>query len=505
MAIIFPAYSQVKLSIKKADYAKGKVVNGSLLNILTGNVVMLHDDATIYCDSAVFYDESNRVEAFGRVRIVDTNTTISSNRASYTGDSKIAALRGNVVFRQTDGITLYTEKLDYNRGNGLAKYFDGGKLVDGVNVLNSVRGYYNEHSRIASFGKDVRGKNPDWSLTSDTLQYNTNTKVMNFTGPTTLVDNNQKSAKYETGFYNTITKRSSLRSGEFETPNYFLQGNQIELNDQTQYYTATEDVFMISKDDNVIISGEKAIYDKAHGRIKVFQNALLKRVLSEGDTLYLRADTLMSVEQEDAEKDILYAYKNVSVYKSDFQGIADSIVYSSKDSLMYFYQDPVLWTEGSQLTSDTMRMVMKNGVMDELVMSSNSFIISKDKLNQYNQIKGRVMVTKFKDEEISRVNVSGNGESIYFVIDEEKGKLTGMNKVICSNMLIRFLNNNVNRITFYVNPDGDFYPPHEIKEENAYLNGFSWREQEKPSREYVLRLEELKVLETPTKTKKIQE
>ena len=43
-----------------------------------------------------------------------------------------------------------------------------------------------------------------------------------------------------------------------------------------------------------------------------------------------------------------------------------------------------------------------------------------------------------KNSNIDHIDVNGNGESIYFALDEAN-KLIGMNKVECSNMIISFV------------------------------------------------------------------
>jgi len=53
-------------------------------------------------------------------------------------------------------------------------------------------------------------------------------------------------------------------------------------------------------------------------------------------------------------------------------------------------------------------------------------------------------------------------------------------------MLIRFLDQKVNNITFYTNPDATFIPPHEIEDPDTRLKSFNWRKDEKPSLEEVI-------------------
>jgi hypothetical protein len=83
--------------------------------------------------------------------------------------------------------------------------------------------------------------------------------------------------------------------------------------------------------------------------------------------------------------------------------------------------------------------------------------------------------------------VEGNGESVYFALDEKTNKAMGMNKIICSNITIRFKEGKVNNMSFYVKPEASFIPPHELKVEDTKLKGFVWRGKEKPKREDVVK------------------
>ena len=87
------------------------------------------------------------------------------------------------------------------------------------------------------------------------------------------------------------------------------------------------------------------------------------------------------------------------------------------------------------------------------------------------------MLGYFNKNKLKKINVFGNGQTLYVVVDNQK-KITGVNKVESSNMKIKITNNKIHSINFKEKPDGIFFPPDEIKEEK--LDGFIWRESEKP-------------------------
>ncbi len=495
-------FGQKRVKLKQADVARGGIKDGIRIDRFIGNVKFVQNNTTIYCDSAILYKSKNLVEAFGKVRITEGDSvTVTSSGLTYDGNTKMALLRRNVIFTKLGIATLYTDFLDYDRIKNEARYFRGGKLVDSTNTLTSRKGYYSIQTNMASFKTDVVGVNPDYTLNSDTLQYNSKTKVIYFHEHTTVKGSKDgETAIYQSGFYDTNQKLSSLNNGEIETQSYKMYGLQYFLDDAAQFYKAKGKVVMTSKAENTIIYGDDGDYDKLKGITKVYGNAYVAKVDNDQDTLFISADTLVSIENEDPKKKRLLAYHKVKIFKADMQGVADSVVYAAADSTLFFYADPVLWTSGNQMTADSIRILLKGKSVDKIYLVSNSFVISEDTLKNYNQIKGRIMIANFDGQTISHVNVQGNGESLYYALQEADTEakpegstdpdLTftmGMNKIICSNMKINFKEGKVHNISFYIKPDASFIPPFELKENDKRLAGFKWRKGEKPLKEDVVK------------------
>lgn len=480
--------------------------NGEKATWVVGNVVFTQNQTTIYCDSAKQNKRNNSFEAFGKIRITDGDSiTVTSSALTYDGNSRIAHLRRNVVFNKLSTATLYTDFLDFDRAKNLATYFNGGKLVDSTNTLTSRKGYYDISTNMASFKKDVVGVSKEYTMTSDTLQYQTKTKVIYFRDKTIVKDSEGKTATYTSGFYNTQTKLSNLHSGVIETESYDMVGDTYFLDDKKLFYKATGNVVMKSKEENMIIYGDQGDYYKDKGVIKVYGHCYVAKVDEALDTLFLSADSLVSIESKDPKLKRLLAYNKVKIYKSDMQGIADSVAYVSADSMLNFYVNPVLWTAENQMTADTINILLRKKTVDKIIMINNSFVASQDSLLNFNQIKGREMVATFRSKKIHHVDVNGNGQSLYYALEEKEVKdstviakitfLTGMNKIDCSNMKINFTEGKINNITFLKNPDASFIPPNELQEKDRLLKGFVWREAEKPQREDVVKSDSGKLKE----------
>lgn len=482
--------AQRKVKLKNAETLKGSMQNGVRVDWVVGKVVFEQQQTTIYCDSAIFDRAKNSVEAYGHVKITEGDSvTVTAARLTYDGNTKIAYLRKNVVFNKLQTATLYTDFLDYDRKRNMAKYFNSGKLVDSTNTLTSKKGYYDLKANLASFKTDVVGVNKENTMRSDTLQYHSRSKVIFFRAYTEVKDKEGRTGYYEHGFYDTKSKTSDLAQGDFETTNYKLKGTKLFLDDVRKFYRAAGNVVLTSKEENMHIYGDDGFYDKKNMISKVYGHAYVARVTEESDTLFISADTLVSIDSNDPARKRLLAYHNVRIFKSDLQGRSDSLAYHAKDSTIYFYGDPVLWTDDNQMTADSIRVLLVKKKINKIYMVSTAFVASEDSLKNFNQIKGRKMTAFFDDKNIRHVNVEGNGESIYFALqqmgEEDSTKVTivsGMNKIICSNMKINFKTGKIDNISFYVKPDASFIPPHELKKEETILRGFTWRANARPTR-----------------------
>ncbi len=490
------AFGQRMVKMKQANTMRGTIVDGIRNDWVIGDVIFVQNETTIYCDSAIFNRARNSIEAYGKIKITEGDSvTVTALRLTYDGNLKVAYLRRNVIFTKLETAQLFTDFLDFDRKNNKAKYFNNGKLVDTTNVLTSNKGYFDLNTNIASFKTDVVGVNKDYTMRSDTLQYNSNNKTFYFQAHTVLEDKEGGKGLYESGVYDTRKKQSDLMQGDFQSPSYRIRGTRLVFDEMRKYYKAKGSVIMTSKEENMNIYGDDGYYDKKNGISKVYGHAYVERVTDEQDTIFISADTLLSVESTDPKKKLLLAYHHVKIFKNDLQGKADSLVYVSRDSTIYFFRDPVLWANDNQMTADSIRILLENKQISRIYMVSNSFVASIDTLANYNQIKGRRMTAYFRGKQLHHVNVVGNGESIYFAlqekINETEGKkekftiVSGMNKIICSNMKINFKEGKVNNISFYIKPDASFIPPHELKKDEILLKGFSWRGTDRPTREQV--------------------
>jgi hypothetical protein len=179
------------------------------------------------------------------------------------------------------------------------------------------------------------------------------------------------------------------------------------------------------------------------------------------------------------------------------QGAADSLIYASDDSLIYMFTKPVLWADDLQITGDTILIRTYGGMVEKLFVFDHAFMVNKVDSAKYNQIKGKRLTGFFEENDLRRILIRGNGQSLFYATEEEKIDTTsieppvikyiGVNKAICSNIEIFMLDKEIDRILFLVKPEGSFYPVEQLPSDAKLFDGFIWDEARRPeSREDIL-------------------
>ena len=171
---------------------------------------------------------------------------------------------------------------------------------------------------------------------------------------------------------------------------------------------------------------------------------------------------------------MIKAYHNVRVYKTNMQAVADSLFYTAADSTLRWYGKPILWSQGSQQTGDTIYLRLKNNKLNTLQIIQNSFVVNVNADSaKFNQVKGKLITGFFTDGELSNLFVDGNAESVYYNRDKDSVYIE-MNQTVSSRIKVLFKNKEVNRILAIRDPEGVRTPIGELKED-VKLTGFTWQ------------------------------
>jgi lipopolysaccharide export system protein LptA len=467
-----PAQQKKRVDIEQAEFLEADDSIAPNAQRLVGNVRIRHQDVLMWCDSAYTYTGTNRVDAFGNVHINQGDTlNLYAQKVFYNGDISFARASKNVKLINKN-TTLYTDTLDYDMAANIGYYDDHGKIVDSVNTLTSVIGKYFIDAELIHFYQDVHAFSENYTLTGDTLVYNTQNKRIDIKGPTTIRDSSN-TLYAEDGWYDTRTGEAELLKNPLvynedqQMSAEYIRYNEIEGNGKAMGNVRMEDV-----ENKTIVSGNTAFFNEKTERATVTDSALLM-IYSEQDTLFLHADTLKTVPDTIAGEKRFMTYYGTRFFRKDMQGICDSLVYFTRDSLVQLFHHPVIWSEGHQLTADFIEMKQNTETPDELRLKNNSFIISKLDSGRYDQIKGKKMTGYVVQNELSRIDVDGNGQTLYYARQEEE--VIGLNRVESSKISIRFKEGKIFRISFLQAPEGLLKPLFSLTEEEKTLSDFDWK------------------------------
>jgi lipopolysaccharide export system protein LptA len=490
-------YSQEnRIKLVRADALKFDESIGNEAQRLIGNVKFTHKGAIMYCDSAYLYSVSNSLDAFGNVRVVQGDTlNLTSEKLYYNGNTRLIKVRDAVTLRDKK-MTLETNTLDFNRATGIAVYYDTGIITSKVNdnKLISCEGVYNSNTEFFHFRDSVSLVNPDYTVETDTLDYNNQTEVAYFSGPT-FIFSDENTIYCENGWYDTKNDLAQFEEDAFiDNGSQLLKGDSLWYSRNEGLGKAYYNVSIADTADKYIIYGDFGSYNEATGKTLVTGQAEMIQY-DEQDSLFLHADTLDAV-RDSIFGDKVHAYHQVKFFRSDIQGAADSLVFSERDSMIYMYRDPVLWSENLQITGDTIRLKTYGGISERLFVYEHAFMINEIDTSHYNQIKGKRLTGYFNNNDIYKILIEGNGESLYYALEEEEKRdslqtqsdtiarepeFIGVNKAICSNIVIYLENQQVQRIMFLTKPDGAFHPVEKFPEDEKYFDGFSWQISRRPN------------------------
>ena len=443
--------------------------------ILIGNVAFRHDSVYMYCDSACFYEKTNSLEAFDNVKMVQGDTLfLYGDYLFYDGNTQIAQVRYNVRM-ENKNTTLLTDSLNYDRIYNLGYYFDGGTLMDEENVLTSEWGEYSPATKISVFNYDVKLVNPKFTLTSDTLRYSTATKIANILGPSDIVSD-ANHIYSELGFYNTqIGQAELLDRSVLTNEGKRLTGDSLFYDCVKGYGEAFDNVIMTDTVNKNTLTGDYCYYNE----LTKYAFATKKAVAvdySQGDSLFMHADTLQMYTyylNTDSMFRETRAYHKVRMYRTDVQGVCDSLVFSSKDSCLTMYYDPILWNNNQQLLGEKIMIYMNDSTIDWAHIQNQALSVEQLDSTSYNQVTGKEMKAWFQGGEMRKVDVIGSVRLVYYPMESDS-TLIGMN-VSETSLLNMFLENRkMKKMIMSPKSNGTPYPMLQRPPEKMKLDNFVW-------------------------------
>lgn len=456
--------------------------------IVNGNVVFQKGNAKLYCDSAFYNIITKEIRAYRNVHINKQDTlNLFCDSLFYDSEADYAKLWGNVRVRDNE-FKLTTDSLDYDIGKDEGIYTNYGKIVSitGSDELESKIGYFYPDKEQFNFRENVVYKSNDYTVETDTLQFNGRSKKAFFFGPTSITGN--ASTMYcESGWYHLDDDVGVLqKNARIDRKDLSIAGDSLYYSSKDSLYIGEGNVVIEDTTNQLGFSGDYAKNEGRKNQSFITGHALGKRYGDE-DTLYIHADTLFSTTDSTGAAKRMKAYREVEIFRGELQGICDSLSYDREEGIMNLYNDPILWAKDAQLSGDTISVYSKDDQIQRAFLRKKGIVVTHVKrTSYYNQVAGKTMNAYFDSSKIKRLDIESNAKTIYFLEDETENDSTiiverkGMNRIYSADISLYFQDGDIRSATYRSEPDGVLYPMNQIKKDEERVSHFQWKHDLRP-------------------------
>lgn len=503
--------------------------------VVRGNVKFRKGGMYMYCDSAYFYAETNSLDAFGNVKMEQGDTLfVFADLLYYNGERQLARLRTNgrqKVRLINRDVTLTTDSLNYDMMVDLGYFMEGGTIDDKVNNLSSVYGQYSPRTKEAEFNDKVVLVNENYTMETERLLYNTDTHIARIVSPTIIKSEND-TILTRSGWYNTTTEEAELNSRSTiihaDSLNNVttLEGDSIVYDKaagisraymfRDRNKSAQPMVITDTANKTILIGGYGYYNDKKKEAFATEYPLLMEH--SRPDTIFLRADTIRtftyhygkkpikpiltdslgnpldSISQataiaeadsinRDTEYHVAKAYKRARFFRIDMQGVADSMTFDSRDSMLYMNRRPIVWSSNRQIFGGVINVHFNDSTVDRADLPEYGMMAESVEEDFYNQLSGKKMTAYFENQQLKQLYVDGNVQAILLPAEKD----STYNKLVnaeSSYMLIDMTDQKMDKLKMWPEVTGSVTPLFLIKSSQYYLPDFKWYEAIRPRREW---------------------
>jgi lipopolysaccharide export system protein LptA len=452
------------------------------VTLAKGKVHFEHNRTNLYCDSALFYRDLDLVYAYSNVHINQGDTiNLFCDSLIYDGKTEISKLQGHVRMRDSE-YKLVTDSLEYDGKNSFGYYKNHAVItsIENEMKLTSVKGYYYANQKTFFFKDSVRVDGESYQLESDTLEFRTEDNSAHFHGPTKIFMDSSY-VDCTAGIYYTDDGLARLWNGAwlyeqdkvlyadsliYDEPNDIGEGHcNVDLYDSTENVQFLADYLWKSPENDTLILEDNA---------KIFQ-------FSSADTLILMADSILHYNDSASDFKTSIAESNVGIINGDMTVRCDSAYFSERDSIIKFHFTPILWSQETQMTADSIFATYYDSEFHEMYLYHNAFIATEHDSVHYDQIKGKMMTAWIDSSKIQKVYIESNAETLYYVTEDDKDSLgndlkniSGLNRIDCNEIYIYFKESEIDNISFIEQPTGTYYSMNMAPRGELFLKGFLW-------------------------------
>lgn len=463
-------------------------------------VKVVDGDATLYTYKFLFNTKKNIGEFADGGVMLNRENLLESVRGYYYADTKELIAVDRVEMRN-DEYELKGDSVVYNMATDNAFFFDRTNIwnKDG-DYLYADRGSYDKADTLYIVTRNGYILTEKQEIWSDSLHYYRAEDHVILRRDLQLDDAEHKVIAF--GDYGEywkepgnafLTRRPAVVSYDLS------QGDSLFMRADSMYlFTINENALRraaaAAKADSLArLKTDSALLGTPHhpaGELPEGRPAADSLLLQMADSLAadslamrIPADSVDSLtDSADSVYRLMKGFRNVRIFRSDFQAVCDSMTAISTDSTIHLYINPVLWNQGNQITSDVMDIFTENQQITRAEFIGTPMMVSQLDTVHYNQVAGKQMTAWFRDNQIYRNDVNGNAQTIYYMQDGEPPQITGMGVIESGDCSFYIEDKQVVTIVYRKDPDWNIYPMDKIPaDQELYLKGFKWEGARRPT------------------------
>ncbi|MEZ7885069.1 MAG: OstA-like protein [Bacteroidales bacterium] len=455
---------------------------------------------------------------------------IESMNGSY--DAKLKKFKFYVNVRiKADSVIMKTDSVAYETNKALFTFLGKVHAWRDSSYLRADNGWYNRENEQFNFYKNAYIYTKDQEVWADDIFYDRNKGFSILKNNIQIVDTSQStmffadSARYVskpmsfTLYKDPSAAYYSVEEGKADT--LFLRADTLKYYskafseiDSATVAQAKERVELSAKDPFQTIvdaiesnkkrpSSKKAVNNNVtqtsnSTKTDVKQEAAVDSLSAKNlDTLSVPTPKVDSVKKfsfsDTTTIRFVQGFHNVKMHISNIQGLCDSLVFSSLDSMARLYGKPILWNEENQFTADSMQFVVSGKSLTKAELLSSAYVISKEDSVHFNQIKSTDIIGYFKKNDIYRFDALGGVSLMFFI--EEDSVITTMNQKECRVMKGLIKDRKIQKIQYVQDVKSDAFPVYNLPINKQRLKGFNWSLEKRPKDRFAVCKRRIKLSE----------
>lgn len=494
----------------------GKYKNGG--RVVNGKTVLTSTEGIYYADTKDVYFKKN-------VHLVDPKYDFRNDTMLYNTQTQVSSWTTPTVIKSKNGGDIYSSNGTYDLKNGQAFFGNRTVIRDSTRTYVADNSAYDEKTGIAQLEGNavIKDSVNGYSVLGGQIYLNKNDNSFLATRKPILIFKGEAADstfiaadtlysgvdKVDKDGKRIVVKKDTLKKETVVN----LQDSAVVIRDIKDEPVKPRQPQAADSMRMKMLAARSALpdlKDSIAGAMKTNRTdtSLTTPLAAIGDSLTVRRSMMDSLSQLPGRKDSLLvrdtsgkkalrdpadttiryfiAFHNVRIFNDSVQSVCDSLYYTSEDSIFRLFQDPLVFSNNSQIAGDTIYLFTKNKKAERVYVFENGIVINKANEKMFNQVGGRTINGYFKEGQIDYVRAKGSpAESVYYPQDDDSAYI-GMNRSKAHVIDVYFVDKAMHRVKFFNDVDGTLFPMRQIPEDQKFLRNYEWLDKRRPKSKFEL-------------------